>query len=120
MKAFNELVGNGREYGLYGAESNCFKLGRWTFEAIEDESDGYRSMMDEVRSRSTRGLCFYRAPVAKVFVQVADQSAGGWYSFKGYVLRDKKGHVWLRFGTDNADDYYPSFIFEYTPEGVGE
>lgn len=25
------------------------------------------------------------------------------------------GHVWLRIGTDNTDDYYPSFVFFYQP-----
>jgi hypothetical protein len=30
----------------------------------------------------------------------------------------KDGHVWLRFGTDNTDDYYPYFVFEYKPRRV--
>tara|TARA_Y100000310_G_C20125841_1_gene553567 strand:- start:51 stop:242 length:192 start_codon:yes stop_codon:yes gene_type:complete len=26
------------------------------------------------------------------------------------------GHVWLRFGTDNTDDYYPYFVFRHVPK----
>ncbi len=34
-----------------------------------------------------------------------------------YKLIDTEdGHVWLEFGTHNTDDYYPSFVFNYTPK----
>ena len=34
----------------------------------------------------------------------------------GYQLIGKtSGHLWLQFGTDNADDYYPSFVYRWYP-----
>jgi hypothetical protein len=38
-------------------------------------------------------------------------------NFNGYILRDvDTHHIWLVFGTNNADDYYPCFKFWYNPD----
>jgi len=37
--------------------------------------------------------------------------------FEGYEFRDiEDGHMWLKIGTDYADEYYPCFVFRYTPK----
>lgn len=109
---FHELAE--QHVGFCGVDNLSFCLirsdgARLAFAAVEDESDGYRSMMEEVRSVPLEGLIFFRTPVARVKIQ-DDEGL-----FAGYHLIDDDGHVWLRLGTDHADDYYPMFIFEYTP-----
>ena len=112
---FDSLVG--RTVGLCGVDNNvvCLKVGsrKLAFEAREDESDGYRSMMDEVVPVPVAGHIFFKTPVAQVRVErvvLAD--------FDGYDLVDETGHTWLRLGTSTTDEYYPMFIFDYAPAGA--
>lgn len=99
-------------FGFYGVDGNAFKLGGHVFEAVEDPSDGYRSMLREVAEKDPSGLIFFRRPLAKVQVKRVDEG-----NFEGYVVVDvTDDHVWLRLGTDHSDDYYPCFIFAYQPK----
>ncbi len=120
---FNDLVGQTVDF--YGVDNHMFRLGvegvLATFEAVEDESDGYRSMMRDVRTVpdvEAAGI-FFATPVAAVVVENADHgTAGDGDAFEGYALRDPAtGHVWLELGTSNNDDYYPGFEFNYQPSG---
>jgi len=107
---FESLVG--QEFGFYGVDNNAFKIGRFVFEALEDEDDGYRSYLGSVEVKDPEGLIFFGRSVAKV--RLEEYSFG---DFEGYRLVDVVGgHVWLKFGTDHAYDYYPCFIFEYLPK----
>lgn len=108
FKEFGTLIGN--ELPFYGVDNNCFKLGDRVFEAVEDESDGYRSYLGSVEVRDPSGLIFFRTPLASVRVVEVDDNYA-----EEYQLVDDGGHVWLRFGTNNCDDYYPYFVFEYQP-----
>lgn len=103
-----------RMVGFSGVDNFCFCLvvdgKRIAFEAVEDEADGYRSMLQEVLQVPLKGRIFFRKPIVNVFV--VEATGGG---FEGYDLVDASGHRWLRLGTDNADDYYPVFTFQYTP-----
>jgi hypothetical protein len=104
---------------FYGVDGNYFKLGATVFHAEEDESDGYRSMMREVKPvKRTKEMVFFARPIAKVRVGEAHgrlRSSSG--NFDGYQLIDMQDHhLWLLLGTDNSDDYYPSFTFMYTPK----
>jgi len=116
---FDDLLAAG-PVDFYGVDNNTFRVGvggeLLTFEAVEDENDGYRSMLEEVELRGNTGV-FSSAPLCRVTVIDAPSSAGGYSygAFDGYQLVDDSGHVWLTLGTDNADDYYPSFTFSYTP-----
>ena len=112
---FEQMVG--KRVDLYGVDSNVFCVAyrgtRRAFEAVEDESDGYRSMLEELREVPLKGHVFPRQPVARVEVSKAEGS------FDGFVFTEAKtGHVWLRVGTDNADDYYPCFMVEWAPPGA--
>lgn len=106
----------GCEVDFYGVDNNAFKLGSDVFEAIEDPDDGYRSYLRSVEVRDVEGLIFFERPLARV--RVIRNDDGG--RFDGYSLVDVvEGHTWLRFGTDDLDDYYPSFRFEYVPLSAG-
>jgi hypothetical protein len=93
---------------FYGVDNNFFKIGDDFFEAVEDEDDGYRSCMDAVV------ICaggeyrhnFFKTPVANVKAVEGDEET--------IKLIDESGHVWLEFGTDHSDSYYPSFVFRYS------
>lgn len=82
---------------------------RLAFEAVEDPDDGYRSMLKDIPRVPLTGHIFFRQPIARV--RIEEDTA-----LEGYRLIDTKdGHVWLRFGTDRSDDWYPMFTFDYRP-----
>lgn len=103
---FRELIGEVCLF--YGVDNHMFKLDDQVWEAVEDESDGYRSMLGVIKT--VQGGIFFREPLAVVEVKEVGNS-----ELDGYVLYDENYHDWLRVGTDNSDDYYPQFIFSYHP-----
>lgn len=114
----NDMVADQLPRQFFGVDGNCFKLDEQVFEAIEDESDGYRSSMDYVEQRDPQGLIFFKTPVDTVRLEKAPDkmSDHDWTRFSGWVLRSvTDGHVWLWFGTDDYNDYYPCFTFRYCP-----
>lgn len=122
MTQFDEEV-LGKVLGFSGVDNNCFKLGDQIYEAVEDPEDGLRSCMEEVKCHGEghllRNTVFFREPIAQVIVRKIDhENRGKWYKdFVGYeVVGVPDGHMWLQFGTDDFDDYYPTFIFDYTPK----
>jgi hypothetical protein len=107
---FEDFVGKTALF--YGVDGNAFKLDGQVFEALEDESDGYRSYLDSVELKDPSGLIFFGAALANVTVRSVSET-----SFEGYEIVDvDDGHVWVRLGTDNNDDYYPYFVFSYNPK----
>lgn len=99
----------GKMFYFYGVNCNCFKLDEKVWEALEDPNDGYRSFMDSV-VLNFDNLVFPRQSLTRVKVLVDED-------LDGFQLVDEKdGHVWLRFGTDETDCYYPFFAFEYQPK----
>ena len=111
--SFDELVG--QEFDFSGVDGHTFKLGDTVFEALENEDDGYRSYMDSVEVKDPTGLIFFGRPLARVKLESINEKD----VFSGYRLVDiADDHVWLRLGTDNLDDYYPAFIFEYAPKAA--
>ena len=113
---FEDLVD--KEMDFYGVDGNCFKLDETVYEAIEDEEDGYRSMLGcvEINEVAKESKIFFRMPVARVVIENANGSG-----FEGYRLTDlHDGHEWLQFGTDASDSYYPYFLLDYTPKVTQE
>jgi len=138
----------GREFALYGVDNTAFcvrpagKRARVVYEVREDESDGYRSSLKDVvvvpiankifSPRSIAHVCLTewrdgnwqphsdlaQACVAARLLQGFrdDTSLDG--SFEGWALLDPSGYPWLIFGTSNADDYYPSFVFRWNPKAA--
>lgn len=115
---FSDLYG--QRLGFCGVDNNTFCVvteagERVAFEVVEDECDGYRSALEEVRSIPLDGRIFFPTPIATLAAREAARDAGYFGEFLGDELVDDGGHVWLRFGTDNSDDYYPNFTFMYDP-----
>lgn len=102
---------------FYGVDGYAFKLGDQVFEAVEDPSDGYRSYLGSIELAKTDGLIFFDQPLDMVTVRaVRTDDHGRHTGFDGYeMISVADGHVWLRIGTEDWDDYYPLFIFEYHP-----
>jgi len=109
----------GMRAAFYGVCMSTFKLGDTVYQVVEDELDGWRSAMDHVRVRSPVADALYEYmldPEPHFFATPLDdvtlrRPTGD----EIWELVADDGHVWLRFGTANADDYYPWFVFEYEP-----
>lgn len=111
---FNSIIGY--EFYFYGVYANCFKLDDMILEAVEDPSDGYRSYLGSIFHKTELGAddtIFIDKPLGKVVIKSfgEDISVDGWY-----LLDVNTGHIWLRVGTDVSCDYYPCFMFDYTPD----
>ena len=117
---------NGVEFDFYGVDFLKFCLStpggsRVIFEAIEDESDGYRSYLKTIATcyaDDDKSSIFFREPIARVKVSLhracnTDEDHTD-YDTAGYEFRDvDDDHLWLFIGTDYSDDYYPRFQFNY-------
>ena len=117
---FSAMEGAILEY--YGADdaSHEFKVGDIIFRVLEDPDDGYRSHLGVIEYGDQSNSIFFRNPLARVRIETyEDLSRDEWCrGCKGYRLIDvDDGHVWLEFGTDNTDDYYPYFVFRHMPKG---
>lgn len=105
----------GKTAKFYGVDNLCFKLDRKVYEAVEDEDDGYRSYFGSLEVVDVGDLIFFKRALATVEVQAWNDCHS-----EGIALVDvEDGHVWLRFGTDYIDDYYPVFFFTYQPRKTG-
>lgn len=105
----------GHKVGFCGVDNNTIVLrvhGKLrAFEVREDEQDGYRSLLDEVREVPLADTIHFGKPIADVVVGKVEC----FVDFTGYTLVDDSGHTWLKAGTDYRDEYYPCFAFDYTP-----
>lgn len=117
----------GRRVGFCGVDNHtfCFDIDgeKVAFEAVENPDDGYRSMMEDVKTVPVEGGVYHKRPFAEVVVEEYEGLPPGSMDmpderFEGYVLidADDPSHVWLTFGTHWLDNYYPIFYFEYTPK----
>lgn len=118
--SFDDLVG--QTVGFCGVDNNAFCVvttsgERLAFEAIEDENDGYRSSLDELKPVPLDGLIFFSTPIVNLTIQtVNNETEEDQYGlFYGYRFIDENKHRWLLVGTSNNDDYYPSFTVAYDP-----
>jgi len=107
---FDALLG--KKYAFYGVCDCKFKLDKVIYEAMEDENDGYRSMLGCVIAKEPEDGIFFKSPIANVWLVYEESDCDDNYK----LIDITDGHVWLRFGTDNTDDYYPYFVFEYSPK----
>jgi len=126
MNHFKGLLG--AQLDFYGADTggNTFKVDDVVFRVLEDPNDGYRSCLGAIDYTTESDSIFFSQPIARVklvtFSRIIEEryDSGGFYgapSSEGYQLVDAEdGHVWLYFGTDNTDDYYPYFVFQYFPK----
>lgn len=107
-----------KEWGDHYTDANAcrFRLDGTTYVAVEDEDDGYRSHLRDLLVTDER-LTNEWEPVRVI----GSMATRGKYGGKDDVLelRDvKTGGIVLRVGTEDTNDYYPSFISEFTPEAL--
>lgn len=94
------------------ASSCTFVLGRDTFTAVEDPSDGYRSSLGEL---IPGGKCSNMFPlnchVRMTMVETENQNL--------LIMTDIfTNEPVLTIGTTNTDDYYPSFVSDFQPQNM--
>ena len=121
---FKSLHGLALEF--YGANTgeNTFKIDEIVFKVLEDPADGYRSYLGAVDYSDSHDSIFFSSPIARVYIESYKLTKPNEYDNddddlreQGYCLKDiNDSHVWLEFGTDYSDDYYPYFIFRYYPK----
>ncbi len=114
---FNSLINSEVDY--YGADSghHSFKIDNIAFKVLEDPNDGYRSCLGVIEYGEQNDSIFFSSPIAKVRIEKFQESTEYGNENEGYRLVDvEDGHVWLAFGTDHCDDYYPMFVFTHTPK----
>ena len=120
---FASLEGSVVDY--YGADeaSNEFKVDDIIFRVLEDPDDGYRSHLGVIEYGEQSNAIFFRNPLARVRIESFEMERTGddWdqQARAGYRFIDvEDGHIWLEFGTENTDDYYPYFVFRHTPKAT--
>lgn len=103
----------GQLYEFYGVDNQMFKIDSDVIEVIEDPDDGYRSYLGSVAIVNPEALStalFFPNPIDTITIR---ERKG--HDSDGYQIVGSDGHVWLEFGTDDYSDYYPYFVFTYTP-----
>ena len=125
----------GLELDYHGADEgdHTFKVDDIVFKVLEDPNDGYRSMLGTIDYTDEHNSIFFGTAIARVRIETYDsaEETGDedpdreddyeprYGVCQGYRLVDvTDGHVWLEFGTDNYDDYYPCFIFRHRPKAT--
>lgn len=100
----------------YYTASVCrFRLNGTTYIATEDPSDGYRSMLGSIKTTNDNPVNIF-PPVEVVGVY----RYGDTYREKDIIefVDVYTGKVVLEIGTDNTNDYYPSFVAHFSPENM--
>ena len=123
-QVFNHFASlDGAVLDYYGADDaeHEFRVDEIIFKVLEDPNDGYRSCLGVIEYGNQSSAIFFRKPIAKVRIETYDalsRDEDEWSgACQGYRFIDvQTGHVWLEFGTDNTDDYYPYFVFRHTPD----
>ncbi len=109
---------------MLGDKDNCnyvkFKLDGITYMAAEDPDDGYRSCCRELETVNEE--CKISLPNIVVECKMRDDLHD---SIMGTEKNDilefydvGNNLMFMAVGTGNTNDYYPYFVFEYTPEAL--
>lgn len=97
------------------ANTMTFVLDGRGYCVIEDPSDGYRSSMRDIVEVSADAVK-NRFDPQRVLARYREKCEYGGESDILELLDVKTGKVVLVAGTENSDDYYPSFVANFTPE----
>ena len=101
-----------------------FVLDGTVYTALEDPEDGYRSCLKEIRIEG-KEVVKNRFPRVRVMAEYISKPEENSYSTSCDILHmylDKVGPAngtVLRVGTDNTDDYYPTFEAFFDPKVLG-
>ena len=94
-----------------------FRLNGVIYMAREDPNDGYRSMLDELTVDPVRKHMDNSFPAIEVIGSYREKSGYGACEIID-LIDAVTGKVVLEIGTDNSDDYYPSFVANFQPENM--
>ncbi len=104
--------------GLYEGANEAdltFKFQGIVWKAIENECDGYRSMLDQIAYDSFPEKFIAIDNLANVKVKRVYDSES--IFFNGWELIDLEDeHVWLEVGTNHTDEWYPYIVFRHNPK----
>ena len=106
----------------------AFILDGVTYVAVEDPSDGYRSMLESLET-TEESVTNTFPPVPVVTTYVSDGNWDGSWDGTGYKYKDSSDVLTIRHagtnglilavGTDNDDDYYPSCVMFFDASALG-
>lgn len=114
LDAVGESIGGGM--GDDAAEARIFyvRLDGIVYRFAEDTSDGYRSCLGDIATvEPPECLALVHPPM----VVEARLHPIPHNNDVVYFVNERTGLVVLELGTTNTDDYYPSFISHWVPEG---
>jgi len=97
-------------------DASCFRLllDGDTLTVTEDENDGYRSALGSVEVEFKP-----EHPIKNTFPSVEVNCVHENSGCSILNIYDKSsGLLLMKFGTDNTDDYYPSFVGVFFPENL--
>lgn len=103
----------------------CVRLDGVLYEFKEDPSDGYRSGLEYARVIEPEvvpaGALAVFPPVVVEARLCTNAEPSSTYRDASdeilYLVRESDGATIMTVGTDNLDDYYPSFVHRWSPEG---
>lgn len=105
------------EYDYEDSQVCTFVLNGVSYTAVEDPSDGYRSTLRELY---IGGECTNMFPPVLVTLRMAVPT-DDYTSRRCDILEIVDaftGLTVLAVGTDNTDDYYPSFVSNFDPRAI--
>lgn len=107
------------KYGDYCEDCEVirFRLDGTVYTAIEDPSDGYRSCMDRLFASPDDSVRNVFPPI-RVLAKMKESGEYGGKNDTLQLLDLVTGKVVMEVGTDNLDDYYPSFVSHFSPENM--
>ena len=109
-------------YSTSPAQVCLFMLGGVVYKAMEDENDGYRSALGTVTAGGTARIRNRFPPQLMLCsLETAVPAPPGSWTTKADVLVMTDWVTQkpvLVIGTDNTDDYYPSFVAQFHPENM--
>lgn len=98
----------------YPKLDNCqvlnFELDGVTYTAVEDPDDGYRSMLGDIIVTN------YKVP--NQFPPIVVEGSLGTPDRPCLLVLSFCGKPVVTLGTDNSEDYYPSFVADFQPENM--
>lgn len=114
---FGTLPPDRANYQYEDAQTMTFVLDGHAYCVIEDPSDGYRSSMGDVCEVPIESVKNRFAPVAVIVSYIGRREHTYGEQCDILEIRDARtGKLVLEAGTENSDDYYPSFVANFTPE----
>ncbi len=99
------------------ANSMTFVLDGHAYCAVESPDDGYRSSMEDIYEVPIESVKNVFEPV-KVLAGYRTQGTYGSTDDTLELIDVVTMKIVLEVGTDNSDDYYPSFVAKFSPENM--